>query len=139
MATQTTITRTLVPEHQRLAMVAELFGAHFPTRIEPVVYAFADRMSADYAGGYWAFYTLGNGGFYMVPAANRRFRVACENGFEGALSADALGVAACLHAYSHLSFVVPGGFAELCSDQYYRLREYAVGHPDAGAILRATD
>jgi hypothetical protein len=51
----TPVTRTLVPEDQRLAVTAELFGAHFPLAIEPVVYGITERMAEDYHGGYWQF------------------------------------------------------------------------------------
>ena len=58
----TPVTRHLVPEDQRLAVVASLFGPHFPLQIEPVVYGIAEKMAEDYCGGYWQFYTLGNSG-----------------------------------------------------------------------------
>jgi hypothetical protein len=134
-----TVTRTLVPEDRRLAVTAELFGVWFPTRIEPVVYTFAERLSKDYQGGYWAFYTLANSGFYMAPAGDRLFHVICENQYEGDLSADALGITACLYACSHLSFAGPPAFADICSDHYYWLRDFALEHPEAGAILKAID
>ena len=69
MTTQIAVTRTLVPEDRRLAVTAELFGTWFPMRIEPVVYTITERLSKDYYGGYWEFYTLSNGGFYMSPPA----------------------------------------------------------------------
>jgi hypothetical protein len=139
MTTETIVTRALVPEDRRLAVTAELFGVWFPTRIEPVVYSFAERLSKDYDGGYWDFYTLSNGGFYMVPAGDDRYHMLCENQFEGELSADAFGITVCIYAYSHLSFSGPDAFADLCTDHYYRLREFMMEHPEAGAILKATD
>jgi hypothetical protein len=139
MNTQTTVTRTLVPEDQRLAITEKLFGSWFPMRIEPVVFTFAERLSNDYTGGYWHFYTLSNGGFYMAPAGDRRHHVICQNQFEGDLSADALGITACLYAYSNLSFAGPDAFADVCFDQYHWLREYMMDHVDVEAILGATD
>ena len=99
----------------------------------------AERLSPDYAGGYWQFYALGNGGFYMAPQSDAAFAVRCENGFEGRLSADALGVAACLYAYSNLSFGGPGAFEQACADHYHLLRDYMLGHAEAQAILGAID
>ena len=139
MNTQTTVTRTLVPEDQRLAITEKLFGSWFPMRIEPVVFTFAERLSNDYTGGYWEFYTLSNGGFYMAPSTDRHFHVICENQFEGDLTADALGITVCLYAYSNLSFAGPDAFADICFDHYHRLREYMFVHPEVEAILRATD
>jgi len=139
MRTETTITRLLVPEDRRLAVTAEVFGVWFPTRIEPVVYTITERLSRDYKGGYWDFYQLSNGGFYMAPSTDRSFHVICENQFEGDLTADALGIAVCLYAYSNLSFSGPDAFADICFDHYHWLREYMMDHAEVGAILSATD
>jgi hypothetical protein len=70
--------------------------------------------------------------------SDRGLNVSCESGFEGTRSADALGITVCLYAYSGLSFG-DGSFAEMCADQYHRLREYAMDHPEVGAILAACD
>ena len=100
----TPVTRHLVPEDQRLAVTADLFGAHFPLQIEPVIYGITERMAEGYHGGYWNFFVLDNGGFYMAPAGDRVYAVSGDNHFTGQLSADALGIVAFLYAYSHLSF-----------------------------------
>ena len=44
----TPVTRQLVPEDQRLAVTAELFGAHFQLAIEPAVFSITERMAEDY-------------------------------------------------------------------------------------------
>jgi len=135
----TQITRQLVPEAQRLNVTAELFGTHFPLLLEPAVFNFAGQLSSDYRGGYWLFYLLSNGGFLMAPDTEARFRVVCENGYEGALSADALGITACLYAYSHLAFTAPTAIALILAEHYHWLREFMFEHPEAGQILRAID
>ena len=135
----TVITRRTTEGDHRVTHTADLFGFHFPLHLEPLVYAMADRLSKDYKGGYWEFYALSNGGFYMAPSAGARFHVTCENGFEGDLTADALGITACLYAYSHLSFSGMVGFADSCAWQYHRLREYALEHPEVEGILGAID
>ena len=140
MMTQTSlslVTRELVPEDQRLAVTENLFGIHFPLQLEPVVYGITERMAEDYSGGYWNFYTLSNGGFFMAPSTDRVFHVSCDNMFEGDLSADALGITACLYAYSHLSFA--GDFAREYALHYHRLREFMFEHPEVKEILGATD
>ena len=132
------ITRELVPEDQRMAVVERLFGIHFPLQLEPVIYGITDRMAADYKGGYWDFYTLSNGGFLMVPSGDDFFHVTCENQFEDELSADALGITACLYAYSHLSFS-NGRFARVCACHFHMLRSYMLEHESARKIIQATD
>lgn len=97
MNTTDTITRQLVADEQRLNTTAELFGINFPMQLEPAIFSFAGNLSEDYSGGYWQFYSLSNGGFYMALDDDHIYRVACENGFEGRLSADALSIVACLY------------------------------------------
>ena len=138
MNTHTTVTRTLVPEDQRLAITEKLFGVHFPLQLEPVIYGITDRMAEDYTGGYWDFWTLSNGGFYMAPSVDRIFHVICQNQFDGDLSADALGITSCLYAYSHLSFT-DGDIAREYAHHYHRLRAFMAEHPEVREILGATD
>jgi len=115
-----------------------LFGLHFPLRLEPTIFNMAGMLAENYNGGFWQFYALPGGAFYMAPDVDHGYEISCENGFEGTMSADAFGVTACLYAYSHLSFG-EGTFAEVCADQYHRLREHALDHPEADAILAACD
>jgi hypothetical protein len=133
------ITRKVVPEHQRVQHTADLFGLDFPLYVEPLVYALTDRLASEYNGGYWEFYVLSNGGFYMAPHSDMPFQVRCENGFEGELSTNALGITICLYAYSQLSFTAESRLATTCARQYHRLRDYMLAHPEAGAILAAID
>lgn len=138
MSTNQIITRQLVPEEQRTNVTADLFGVYFPLQLEPFIFSMASRLSEDYGGGYWLFYTLDNGGFYMAPDSDGQFQVVSENGWEGFMSADAFGIAVCLFTYSNLSFG-SGQFAETCAEQYHALREYMMDHAEARAILAATD
>lgn len=133
-----TITRQRIADNKRIYHTADLFGIHFPMRLEPFIYSITASIAREYNGGYWEFYALSNGGFYMAPNSDTIFHVSCENGFEGNLSADALGITACLYAYSNLSF---GGdeFADVCAQQYHWLREYMLEHPEAKEILGAID
>lgn len=135
---QVPVTRELVFEDRRLAVTEKYFGLHWPLQIEPTVYGITDRMAEDYNGGYWDFYTLSNGGFYMALSADEVFHVTCDNMFEGDLSGDALGIVATLSAYSHLSFT-DGRFGRVCACHYHRLREFMLDHPEVRAILGAID
>ena len=130
--------RNAVLDHERVTLTSALFGLSFPLRLEPTVFAMAGRLSSSYDGGYWTFWSLSNGGFYMAPQSGAVFPVRSENGFEGHLSADALGITACLYAYSHLSF---GGdaLADRCAEHYHWLREFMLDHAEAAAVLAAID
>ena len=58
-------------------------------RLEPTILLdLAGRLAKDYLGGYWQFYALSNGGFYMASDAHA-FEVICENGYVGRLSGQA--------------------------------------------------
>jgi hypothetical protein len=137
--TTTIVTRELVPVHQRGNHVDDLFGIHFPMQLEPYIFGVASELSPDYNGGYWEFYALSNGGFYMMPDAGTPFTVICPNGYDGVLSADAFGVTSCLYAYSRLSFIADRDVAEVYARQYHLLREYMMEHAEESAILRAID
>ena len=120
------LSRELVPITQRVSITARLFDIQFPLVLEPTIFAITGQLAKAYHGGYWDFFSLSTGGFYMAPDLHTRFSIVCDNGFEGRLSADALGLTACLYAYSHLSFSGPPSLAATCADQYQQ-------------ILRATD
>ena len=128
-----------VSDKQRIQHTADLFGIRFPLNIEPAIYSIAGSIATEYRGAYWEFYSLSNGGFYMAPCSDKAYQVSCDNGFEGMLSADALGITACLYAYSHLSFTANPAFADICSNHYQWLRAYMLEHVEAGTILAAID
>ena len=134
----TNITCQRIADASRMQHTDTLFGLHFPMRLEPTIFDMAGRLALEYRGGYWEFYALSNGGFYMSPRSTAVFDVSSDNGFEGQMSAEALGITACLYAYSHLSFT-EGDFAETCARHYHWLREYMFEHAEAKSILRAID
>lgn len=134
-----TIHRRLLTEGERINSSANHFGDNFPFRIEPTVYTFARQLSVDYTGGYWHFYELDNGCFYMAPDEDTPFQVSAENGYSGTMSADAFGLTVCLYAYSNLSFTDNEELADTVTEQYHLLREYIFEHPGVRDILRAID
>lgn len=129
---------TTVPESERLTFIEKLFGLRYVTLLEPTVFNMAGMLAADYSGGYWEFFSLSNGGMYAAPRGDTIYDVFCQNGFEGKLSANALGLTAYLYAYSELSFG-EGAFGDLCATQYHLVREYMFQHREAKVILRAID
>lgn len=132
------ITQHRIKESARADHAHKLFGIRF-LWIESFVFDTAGSLSPDYDGGLWDFFPLSNGGFYMAPTSGESFSVACDNGFSGTLSADALGITACLYAYSLLSFSPDEPFAESCASNYHHLRDFALQHAEVKSILAATD
>ncbi len=134
------VTTTPIPGCQRGAHAARLFGAAFPFVIEPRVFMTAESLSPSYRGGCWEMHDLSNGGFYMAPETDRLFQVSAANGFDGEMSADAFGVTVSIYVFSLASFDRRRPrLAEVCARQFHWLRDFALSHREAGAILRATD
>ena len=134
-----TIICSTVPETERMDFVDKLFGISYVLKLEPTVFNMAGMLAAEYSGAYWEFFTLSNGGFFMAPRGEDTiFDVSCQNGFDGKLSANALGLASSLYAYSHLSF---GGdaFSELAATHFHWCRAWACEHPESSSLLACID
>ena len=136
------VTATLIPEGaQRLNFLPAKFGRYF-MRGESLVYAWMRKLSEDYSGGFWHYYTLSNGGHYMAPEmGDARLTLLVEgNGYEGSMSADAAGIVACMFALGQLMHQVEDEAArDHLVEQYHALHSFAVFHPESGAICRAID
>ncbi len=67
------------------------------------------------------------------------FPVISENGYRVEMSGEALGICACLYAFSHLSFSEKEALAKVCGDHYRHLYDYVFEHPESAEILRVID
>ena len=133
------ITCTTVPESERMATVDRLFGIQYVLKLEPTVFNMATMLAPGYSGAYWSFYRLSpTGGFFMAPREDTIYDISCENGFEGKLSANALGLAATMYAYSHLSFG-DDALSDLCAMHFHWCRAWACEHPEASSLLACID
>jgi hypothetical protein len=61
----TPITAARVPDEERMNTLPTHFGRHL-LNVENATYAWLRELSEEYSGGYWHFYELSNGGFYMA-------------------------------------------------------------------------
>ncbi|ECZ7895947.1 antirestriction protein [Salmonella enterica subsp. enterica serovar Derby] len=129
---ETLITATPVPDEDR----PDFWPRHFRgipqwILLEPRIFAWTDRLCADYSGGIWQFYTLSNGGAFMAPEADDGDDTwplfNCMNGNSADMSAEAAGITACRTG------------SDLMTAHYYRLRDYALNHPECSAIMHITD
>ncbi|MXD21867.1 antirestriction protein [Escherichia coli] len=137
-----TLYTTSVPDEQRITFWPQHFGG-IPQWIllEPRIFARMDLLCEDYCGGVWQFYTLSNGGAFMVPAPEEGSEDKCTlfndmNGNGADMSAEAAGVAACLLEYSHHACRTE---CDAMTAHYYRLRDYALSHPECCAIMHIID
>ena len=125
-----------VNEHARIGTLPRHFGRHMLI-VENRIYSFLRQFSTDYTGGYWNFYELSNGGFYMAPELETVRLVIASNGYEDQMSGDAAGITVCLFAFSHLSFEYPQ--LETFARHFHRLRDFAADHAEAQKIFGAID
>ena len=126
---------TLVSQAERLAFLPRHFGRQMMT-FETAVYAQMQVLSVDYTGGYWEFDDLTNGGCFMAPRG-LPLRVVAPNGFDETMDAQAAGIVATLYALSLLSFKYQA--VETFATRFHQLRDFALDHPHAPAILQAID
>jgi hypothetical protein len=135
------VAANLVAESARLSFLPSFFGLRLMLRGEALVFSWLDQLSTDYTGGYWNFYTLTNGGFYLAPATSERMRLAVDgNGFDGRMSADAAGVVATLFALGQIVGEIQDSEArDNLIDHYHYLRDYAKEHAEANLIFQAID
>ncbi|ELY3745558.1 antirestriction protein [Cronobacter sakazakii] len=137
---QLNLTATSVPDEQRIHFWPQLFGS-IPQWItlEPHIFAWMDRFCDEYSGGIWSFYTLSNGGAFIAPDADSDDKWPLFNSMNGngaEMSVEAAGIAVCLIEYSHHACRTE---CDAMTEHYYRLRDYALQHPESNAIIRITD
>ncbi len=121
---------------ERLECLPQLVGFDC-VLLEHTIYEILRMLSEDYDGGFWSYYRLSNGGFYMAPETQKVYRIRCDgNGFVGDVDADTAGILACATAFSHLSF---GARGERFAIAFEFLSDFIHQHPEAKAILAALD
>ncbi len=130
------IKRTKCPDKQRAMFLPRFIGNSYP-EYEQTIYDFYNKVCNDYNGGYWEFYTLSNGGFYMASTQNKIFEVEQPiNYYSGKMSADAVSIGVNLYLLSDFAFRID---QEWFSKAFHYLRDYALQHAESGEILRFID
>lgn len=132
----TAITASVVPEELRIGFWPQHFGT-IPQWIilEPQIFAWMDRLCTDYHGGIWNFSTLSNGGAFMAPESEQDEKWTMFNSMNGngsELTGEAAGIVSCLMAYSHHACRTE---SDAMTEHYYRLRDFALNHPECSAIM----
>ncbi len=139
-AEQAAITVSVVPDELRIGFWPQHFGS-IPQWItlEPRIFAWMDRLCTDYHGGIWRFSTLSNGGAFMAPESDHDEKWTLFNSMNGngaELTSEAAGMVACLMAFSHHACRTE---SDAMTEHYYRLRDYALKHPECSAIMHLID
>ncbi|WP_432469421.1 antirestriction protein [Citrobacter portucalensis] len=136
----TAITASVVPDELRIGFWPQHFGT-IPQWIilEPQIFAWMDRLCTDYHGGIWNFSTLSNGGAFMAPESEDDEKWALFNSMNGngaELTGEAAGIVACLMTYSHHACRTE---CDAMTEHYYRLRDFALNHPECNSIMHLID
>lgn len=108
-----------------LTFLPSKLGRHCIT-FENTIYNWMTRNAVAYNGGYWDFYTLSNGGFYLQPT--KGYMLTSPNGFMDDVSAQEARIIVILMMLSHFSFVTyEKGHHEDCeliSAYFHQLRDF---------------
>ncbi len=131
---------TIVSEDARLEFYPARFGKYY-LAAENLVYVHAKRFVKGYQGGFWNYYTTSNGAFFVaLDTANKLHLVIPENYTSEHMSAEAAGITLTLFVLSRFANArIPQAESERFIDGYHKLREFAVSHAEASAILTAID
>ncbi|EAT8670173.1 antirestriction protein [Salmonella enterica] len=140
VAAQNQIAATQVADENRISFWPQQFGS-IPQWItlEPHIFGWMDRFCRDYCGGIWNFFTLNNGGAFMAPESENDEKWTLFNSMNGngaEMSTEAAGIAVCLMTYSHHAMRTE---CDAMTAHYYRLRDYALSHPESNAIMHIID
>lgn len=139
-AEQAAITSSVVPDELRIGFWPQHFGS-IPQWItlEPRIFGWMDRLCADYHGGIWNFSTLSNGGAFMAPESEHDEKWTLFNSMNGndaELTSEAAGIVSCLMTYSYHACRTE---CDAMTGHYYRLRDFALNHPECSAIMYLID
>jgi len=130
--------RKFTAEDDRLLFLPSLFGMQHMILGELLVFNWMSRLCESYKGGFWEFYSLSNGGFYMAPNLPSPLCVQVDgNGFRGDVTAETAGIIATTFALNQMIWEVRSEHADA---MYHKLLDYALHHhPEAALIYRAID
>ena len=125
-------------ESERMKCLSNIAGPSIiqAVRLEHAFFNAMHLYDNTYGGGWWDFFKLSNGGFYVALKDDRQFHMVSPNGFECDVDANTAGIIVSAFAYSNLSF---GPNGEAFGEEYHKLCEFIFQHPEAGTIRAALD
>ncbi len=128
--------RTLCQDKERMNFLYDRFGKH-SMYFEGRVYSYMDHFCDQPRSGYWDFYSLTNGGFYMSLRQDTMLDIEQpSNFFQGKMSPDAASIGVNLYALGDIANKLE---KESYINAFHHLRDYAKIHPESASILRLID
>lgn len=125
-------------EPSRMKCLSDIAGPSIiqTVRLEHAFFNAMHLYDNTYCGGWWNFFKLSNGGFYVALKDDRQFHMVSPNGFECDVDANTAGIIISAFAYSNLSF---GSNGDAFGEEYHKLSDFIFQHPEAGTIRAALD
>ncbi len=137
-----TITKKIIRGKRRGNILPHYIGSKFII-FEQNIYGYTDHFVEGYSGGFWQFYELSNGGFYMSVDCDKEVTFENpDNYFSEIMDADTMSIIINLYVTNHLAFKYHDSndeAAAIFTRLYLHLLEYAKEQPNASTILRAID
>jgi len=143
----TSIRRTVVPEHRRLAFMPAHWGrGMLMLKIENRIYTYAGLAIPGYRGGIWDFIQCSNGAGYLRLSDDNPKGLVLWGGINefcnvpATVSMDGAGLAITTVALNHeLSRLDSGAMQDQLITEYEKLLDVARQHPDAESLSAIFD
>ena len=99
------------------------------------------RLDNEYNGGYWEFYELDNGGFFLAPSEDRDYKLCSINHNEEVVSNITAGIVVTLFALNALMVIenISDSMQSQLVDKYYALKDFAADCDEAKEIFSLID
>lgn len=131
------ITKEKCPVEEKITFLPRYLGTgRYLLHYQPLVYTLMRRHARNYAGGFWDFFSLSNGGVFISLAdEDRRFLVnQPSNHYQGEMSAEAASIGMNLYVFCAFSEE-----DESFLTRFYALLDYAHQHEEAAEIAGFID
>ena len=127
-----------VNDQERVDFLIHLLGC-WANEFEQSIYNWLAELCPEYKGGYWEFYKLDNGGFFMAPLITAKLPILVSgNGYSGRLASVPCGIVTTLFTLGSFAFDYHE-ITDLFSVKYHQLLDYAEQLPEASEIFSAID
>ena len=128
---------TEITDEQRFCFTSKLFGERAFLEGEIAVYQWMRQLYTTYNGGYWRFFSLSNGGYFMQPDVDDTLHLVWPlNWSDEVVSAQAAGIVATMFGLSQAMATFSD---EVMIENYHKLREFLGQHPESRAMFRLID
>lgn len=127
-----------VKNEERVHFLIHQLGC-WANEFEQSVFNWLSTLCPEYKCGYWEFYKLENGGFFMAPVVNSKLPLLVSgNGYSGRLSSIPIGIITTLFALGSFAFDYHE-ITDLFTVKYHQLLDYAEQQPESDQIFSAID